>query len=87
MQKIQAIDCFPRLELNNQEELSNLIKHKDNTRINQITKTYQFFQGSDNRWNNAVFVSDKYYEFYHKMKEGMAPLIEALILDEKMSLK
>lgn len=73
MQKIRAIDCFPRLELNNQEELSNLIKQKDNTRINQITKTYQFFQGSDNRWNNAVFVSDKYYEFYHKMKEGMAP--------------
>jgi hypothetical protein len=26
MQKIQAIDCHPRLELNNQEELSDLIK-------------------------------------------------------------
>jgi hypothetical protein len=26
MQKIQAIDCHPRLELNNQKELSDLIK-------------------------------------------------------------
>jgi hypothetical protein len=84
MKKIQAIDCHPQLTIKDETEFQNLLKQKDNTRRDSIVKTYQFFAGNDNRWNNSVYASDKFYDYYHKVRDVMAPVIEALKLDEKI---
>ena len=49
-----------------EKEMISELENKDKIRRNFIQKPQEYFSCNDNRWNQATFPCEKYYEFYHK---------------------
>lgn len=69
----------------NNKELLREFSNKDNIRKDILIKNHDYYGiNNDNRWNSPIYPSEKLYGYYHKKKDEMKPIIEAIHLSEKL---